>query len=146
MLLVALFLTSAFISFLLTPACRNIALWLGLLDHPDADRKLHNRPIPRVGGIAILLACAFSLAVMVLLPSSTDFTKYVPRVVPLLPSIVIIASIGLLDDLFGLRPWQKLLGETLAAVLTCCAGVHVAGFAGYQFPSWAAVPVTIIWL
>ena len=49
-------LFSFVLSLLLTPLCRNIAVRRGLLDKPDADRKFHKSPVPRVGGVPIMLA------------------------------------------------------------------------------------------
>ena len=63
---------------------------------------------------------------------------------PLLAALVF--ATGLLDDIFGLKPWQKLLGQVAAAVLVFSAGVHFSGIGGYQFPIWWTLPATILWL
>ena len=45
--------TAFLLCLLLTPICRDLFLRLNIVDHPDADRKLHLTPIPRIGGIPI---------------------------------------------------------------------------------------------
>ena len=54
--------------------------------------------------------------------------------------------LGLLDDLFHLRPWQKLFGELLAAGVAYGFGLHVEGLAGYAAASWLSLPLTVLWL
>jgi UDP-GlcNAc:undecaprenyl-phosphate GlcNAc-1-phosphate transferase len=54
--------------------------------------------------------------------------------------------IGLLDDLRGLRPWQKLSGQVLAAAVAFAAGVHIGSIAGHPLPHWIALPATLLWL
>jgi len=55
---VALGFTAFVLCFLLTPLCRNLSLRFNIVDHPDNDRKFHAAPIPRIGGVAIVLAYA----------------------------------------------------------------------------------------
>jgi UDP-GlcNAc:undecaprenyl-phosphate GlcNAc-1-phosphate transferase len=146
MSLTCLFLLSAVFSFLLTPICRNVSVRLGFLDCPNDSRKIHRQPVPRVGGIPMLVACGLSLGLLALFNPGADYIRYLSQIGALLPSISIIITIGLIDDLLGLKPWQKLLGASVAAALVCAAGVHVTGFGGWRFPHWAAFPVTTVWL
>ena len=57
----ALGTTAFLLCFVLTPLCRNLAIRFGLLDQPDTRRKLHAKPIPRLGGVAIVVSYALSL-------------------------------------------------------------------------------------
>ena len=146
--LAVLFFCSLTLSLLLTPLCRNVARRLGVVDAPGERRKVHKRPIPRIGGIPILAAYVGALGALMLTPPSTGsrVTEGLPAAWPLLPAVFLVFLTGLLDDLFALRPWQKLAGETIAGVLACTAGVRINGLAGFQFPGWWAVPLTILWL
>jgi len=130
--LLAVFLLSFGLSFVLTPICRDLALRYGWVDQPDHARKIHSRPIPRVGGIPILIAC--------LLSAHAAETRI------LLPSLLVVFVIGLCDDLAGLAPWHKLAGQIAAAALACSAGVRMDNLAGHSVPAWCAVPLTIFWL
>ncbi len=129
---------------ILTPIVRDIFRSYGVVDKPDR-RKLHPHPIPRVGGIPIAIAY-----VIALYPFSTEsqlLSEYLPLAWKMIPAAALIFAIGLTDDLIGLKPWQKLLGQTGAAVLAYWAGVRVAGVAGF-FPSeiWTSLPLTLFWL
>jgi len=54
--------------------------------------------------------------------------------------------VGFADDLFRLRPWQKLIGEIVAAAWAYGVGVRVFGFAGYAMENWWSLPLTVFWL
>src|SRR5208337_5346983 len=64
----------------------------------------------------------------------------------LLPAAVIIFLTGLLDDLRGLSAWQKLGGQFIAATVAVWSGVQITSIAWHQFPSWFAIPLTVVWL
>ena len=58
-----------------------------------------------------------------------------------------LAPVGLLDDNFNIRPWQKLLGQVAAASLAYFyGGVHITGLAGYPVPGYAGAILTIFFL
>ena len=142
----------AFVSFvlslLLTPLVRNASRRLGLFDLPDDGRKRHGRPIPRVGGIAVALAytLAFGLLLMTKLHAGDIVWNAFPLIGKLFPAAAFIFAIGLLDDLLGLKPWQKLVGQIVSAVIAYFAGVQVLGFAGHFVPVWLSFLVTVVWL
>jgi UDP-GlcNAc:undecaprenyl-phosphate GlcNAc-1-phosphate transferase len=141
-------LVSFVLSFLLTPLFRNIAVRRGMLDKPDADRKFHKSPVPRVGGAPIMVAYTVAAAMLAL--SRLAGGHVIPGVLPftlsLMPGLLVVFATGLADDLFGLKPWQKLLGEVAAAVCVCGAGFHIASIGGYAVNHWIGVPLTIVWL
>ncbi len=64
----------------------------------------------------------------------------------LVPSILVVFTVGLLDDLVGLRSWEKLCGQLFAAVLAYVNGVQVIGFVGYAAHGWLTLPITVGWL
>ncbi|HEV3332037.1 MAG TPA: MraY family glycosyltransferase [Bryobacteraceae bacterium] len=130
-----------------TPVVRDLAVRFGIVDHPDNRRKLHHRPIPRVGGIAIFVsyllafaATAFGfLDVHTVLPQGSMAAGF-------FASLVIVFATGLLDDLVNLRPWQKLGGQVLAALTAYFSGVQIHLFRGHPLEIWFSLPFTIIWL
>jgi len=129
---------------ILTPIFRDIFRSYGIVDKPDR-RKMHAHPIPRVGGIPIAIAY-----VVALYPFSTEsrlLAEYLPLAWKMIPAAGLIFAIGLTDDLIGLKPWQKLLGQLAAAALAYWAGVRVAGVAGLlPSESWTSLPITLFWL
>src|SRR4051812_5157283 len=107
-------LASFVLSLLLTPLVRNLFRRLGIMDHPDDLRKLHGSAIPRVGGIAV--AVSYILSFAILLASNLKGGGVVFSALPfawhLFPAAGVIFALGLLDDIVGLKPWQKLVGQT----------------------------------
>jgi UDP-GlcNAc:undecaprenyl-phosphate/decaprenyl-phosphate GlcNAc-1-phosphate transferase len=141
-----------FVSFclalLLTPVARNLFRKWGFVDHPDADRKHHESPVPRIGGIPLVAAYMCSLGILSLTPLGAGhiIVRALPQALHFLPAVLLIFATGLLDDLVGLRPWQKFLGQIAAAVAAYFAGIHVMAFGGHQIAIWLSLPLTIVWL
>jgi UDP-GlcNAc:undecaprenyl-phosphate/decaprenyl-phosphate GlcNAc-1-phosphate transferase len=138
-----------FCALVLTPFIRSAALKLNLVDRPD-PRKIHTEPIPRVGGVAIALAYVLSFGFVLIAPYRGlpfNIDTVIPRALVLMPAAILVFAIGLLDDLLGLKPWQKLIGEIVAALIAFRAGVHidfVNQFHNLHF--WISLPVTVLWL
>src|SRR5579884_4064934 len=135
-------------AFLLTPLVRDVFRRWGIVDHPGDGRKIHTLPIARVGGVAIALACvlAFGLLYVVKLNAGHLVWDSWRDVIRLLPAACLVFVVGLFDDIFGLKPIQKLLGQLAAAGLAFWGGVHVQTFGGHAVAHWLALPVTIGWL
>jgi len=146
------FVLLACISFLfallLTPLIRNAALARGLVDWPDDKRHLHAHSIPRVGGVAIVIA--YLAAVTLVLVSPLQAAKFIgigiPLAVKILPTALLVFAAGLADDVRGLKPWQKLAAQLAAAGLAFWAGIRITGIVGFPLPLWLSVLLTVIWL
>lgn len=143
--LLALALFSFVSCFILTPVCRNLFVRAGLVDHPDTDRKFHLRPVPRVGGVAIVIAYSVTLcAVLFLHPGGrVIYIQHQHLLFELLPAAGLVFLTGLLDDLVNLKPWQKLSGLTVAAALAVALG---ARFSTPHLPSFVCVLLSFLWL
>jgi UDP-GlcNAc:undecaprenyl-phosphate GlcNAc-1-phosphate transferase len=104
----------------LTPIARRLAPQLGFMDQPSA-RKVHNQPVPRVGGVAIFLAV---IAAAVVVGRRYNFAQF--------GSIIIgatgISFMGLIDDRWGLGFVIKMIGQVLAALLLYATGIYVGIF------------------
>lgn len=135
------------LALVLTPLLRNVCRRNGLVDRPNS-RKRHAEPVPRLGGIPLLLSClgSFSLLLAVESQGSSLAWASLPLVLQLLPGVGVIFAVGLADDLIGLNAWQKLAGQIVAAGISYWIGVSAGGFAGFTFPDWASLPLTIGWL
>jgi UDP-GlcNAc:undecaprenyl-phosphate/decaprenyl-phosphate GlcNAc-1-phosphate transferase len=132
------------VSLVLTPIFRDVFRSYKVVDQPDHSRKVHVYPIPRVGGIAI--AIAYVLAFYLALPSDGSVRSDLSIVEKILPSAILVFATGLVDDFFGLKPWQKLIGQIIAACLAWWAGVRL-GIIGDKpvAEPWAFV-LTVGWL
>jgi UDP-GlcNAc:undecaprenyl-phosphate GlcNAc-1-phosphate transferase len=118
------------------------------VDRPDTKRKLHKVPIPRIGGVPIVLAYTGSVGILFLIGASRNLPahEHLHLVWSLLFSASLVFGVGLLDDLITLQPWVKLLGETFAALLAYFGGVQIHNIAAYDIGSSLGLPLTIIWL
>jgi len=111
MVIVALIygLMGLIISTILTPLVKSIVTEKEILDQPS-DVKIHTEPIPRAGGIAIVVA--FFVAIILFLGTAIELRTFL-----VLLAIAVIVAVGLIDDIKGLKPVQKLLGQSIAALI-----------------------------
>ena len=132
----------------LTPLVRDLVGARGWFDQPDHERKIHSRPVPRVGGIPILLACGISFSLLALSnrTGSGAAAEVLPYAWRLAPAVLTIFAAGLVDDLHGLRPWQKLTCQFAAAALAYWAGIGIRGVGGHPVSAWLGIPLTLLWL
>jgi UDP-GlcNAc:undecaprenyl-phosphate/decaprenyl-phosphate GlcNAc-1-phosphate transferase len=133
--------------FILTPLIRNLALKLGLVDLPDA-RKIHVKPVPRIGGVAIVLSYAAAIGLMVrFAPKGASIAiQHRDLVLSLFPAVTLIFLIGLIDDLLHLRAWQKLAGQILAAILAVSMGARIPLLSGHDSTGWIMWLLSVGWL
>ena len=141
-----LFLAALILSLILTPFVRELNRKMGMVDNPGG-RRINATPIPRGGGVAVILAFALSTAAFVLFtdkPISTAIQDSAYWRMLLLS--LGIGAIGFYDDLFEMKPVVKLLGQIVLATLAFFWG-HV-GF-HFFFPSiplWVDLPLTVFWI
>lgn len=138
-----LFLTTLLISIIVTitvmPYSRSLAIRLKAMDTPD-HRKIHANVMPKCGGMAMALGT--SVPILLWAPK-TSF------VLGLMLGGMIIVIFGVLDDIKDLKPYIKLVGQTLAAlVITSVGGITIKDLgafwtAGAVLPDWVAVPLTV---
>ena len=112
------FAAAAAIAWLLVPVAEAFAWRIGAIDLPS-ERSLHVVPTPRLSGIAILIAVCASGAI---------FLPWDDQTRAILLGAIVIAMVGMVDDLFDLPPLVKLLGQIAAAVIPVTAGVTVDVF------------------
>ena len=129
---VTLALTAAVAALVFTPLVRVLAARVGALDVPDG-RRVHDVAVPRLGGVAVLLACVVTLALAPALGSDVR-GLLVARgwdVGALLVGVLIVIATGVVDDTRGLRPLPKLGFQIVAAAVAVGGGY---GFAGMRNP------------
>ncbi len=136
-----IFMVALFTALIIVPFLQRWAIEAGAVDMPDA-RKMHDRAVPRIGGVAIGMAWLFSLLVYV------DMTREVRGI---LTGSLVVFCIGLIDDLYGLTPRRKFLGQIIACLVTMAVGKlfiyqlgDLFGTGTLVIPAWLAIPFTVI--
>jgi UDP-GlcNAc:undecaprenyl-phosphate GlcNAc-1-phosphate transferase len=149
-LILTLGFLSVVLSLLITPLVRDSIGRAGFLDLPDGVRKKHAGPVPRVGGIAIVVSYVATFAIAMALPFT--YTDFLHSAIPSILKLGLVATLvfltGVLDDLVGLSPRQKLIGIFGASSLAYFAGIRVdiRLFHGIPDWPWLAFAITVIWL
>ncbi|WP_153726538.1 MraY family glycosyltransferase [Heliorestis convoluta] len=144
----ALAATAAFlVALALTPVARWLAFRIGAVDKPSG-RKVHQKTMPRLGGLAIY--GGFVLTVLAMGLWNSDFLQL--PILGLLVGATIIVVVGIVDDTYDLPPKVKLLGQILAAASVIPFGISV-DFVTNPFHNyhtfdlgWLHIPITIFWI
>src|SRR5881296_1330802 len=118
------FILSTLCGTLLTPLVRTLAYRKGALDHALSSRKIHGRPIPRLGGVAIVLAFYTPIVGLLLFHSGVSemFLAEREKVVGLFVGGAAIALLGIYDDLRGAGAGRKFLVQFAVAGLMYALG------------------------
>ena len=144
---------SAFlISLILTPLIRRRCQQRHMLDFPTSPRKIHVKPIPRLGGIAIYLAFFLPLFASLLTDGAISevFSRQLDTLLSLFATSTLIFAIGVYDDIRGATVMQKLTVQFVAATLIYFLGFKVqmlaVPFIGPVSLGFWELPVTLLWI
>lgn len=144
--------TIAFIfATLLTPMVRSVARSYGIVDKPDALRKMQSNAVALGGGLAVL--GAFLLTVGIALFTAPEAATYIQNhwrlMLVIAGSFVAISFVGFADDAWTIRGRQKLAAQVLISMLLIASGLqitHISIFSWSIDLGWTAIPITLLWL
>ena len=138
---VAALICSILLAYAATPIVRVLAFKVGAIDVPKDNRRMHKKPIPRIGGLAIFLS---------FITTCLFFCKYDTDLFLILGGAFFIVILGIIDDIHSINPFVKLIFQLLIAAIPVIGGIRIDYFhyAGdnYIFLGFWAIPVTIIWI
>jgi UDP-GlcNAc:undecaprenyl-phosphate/decaprenyl-phosphate GlcNAc-1-phosphate transferase len=136
-------LSAGLIVVLLTPLVTRLAIRVGAYDIPGRDRpRVHTRPIPRIGGLAIAAGIVVPAVVFLDVDGALE---------GILIGVPVVAAIGLFDDVRGLSASRKLLLVLAAACIPVIAydmwfrriGLP---FVAFDLDPWLGIPLTLVWI
>lgn len=134
------FIVAMVVSYLSTPLVKKIAWKIGAIDFPS-ERRVHKKPMPRIGGLAIYLA--FMIASIIVLPIERM------AIHGILLGGTFIVFVGILDDIYDLPAKVKLIGQIIAAIILVAFGLKVQWLTnplgGMIYLGKLSIPLTIFW-
>ena len=136
---------SLVMSFILTPVVKVFAQKVGTVDVPKDGRRMHDHPIPRLGGLARFLG---------FLVSTLLFSKVDTQVRGMLLGCVLVVITGVIDDIVPLKWWVKLLLQIAAALIAVFSGIRIEVFSNpipFTGTEWLilremSIPITVLWI
>ena len=133
-------LCAGLIAFTMTPPVRVLAFRIGAVDIPLDQRRMHKKPIPRIGGLAIFFG--FTASTMI-------FCNPTKELFAICLGGFVLVALGIFDDVFRLPAMLKFVVQIGAAVIAVVNGVvidHISIGGNYvMFGVWR-IPITILWI
>lgn len=123
-----------------TPVIKKLAPVIGAVDIPKDERRMHDKPMPLCGGIAIFLG--FSVSSFIFADLSSEFWG-------IWLGALFIIIIGILDDIFSLNAYIKLAGQIVGAAIPTIFGLNIEYiniFGNQIHLGVIGIPLTIIWI
>ncbi len=128
------------LSFATTPAVRVLAFKIGAIDVPKDNRRMHSKPIPRIGGLAIYLSfCVTCLF----------FCSYNLELLILLAGGLLMTALGIFDDVFRLPAIVKFICQIAIGVATALGGIRIDQVMIGGNPvslGFFSIPLTVLWI
>ena len=138
------FISAVIISFIMTPLARKLAIKVGAFDVPKDERKIHNKPIPYFGGLAIYVSIIACMFVYMPHKESNLFITV---------GATIIVLTGIVDDMKGMPAKLKMMLQIVAALIAIKGGVQIHFISnplsetGMSYLlSWLSLPITLFWI
>ena len=136
---------AAVVALISTPVVRSLAFRIGAVDVPKDGRRMHDHPIPRMGGLAIFFG--FLLSVLVFLPLSLQLRS-------MLLGAVVIVILGIFDDIYALSAKLKFVVQIAAALMAVLGGnqitvlsnINVFSSEPYWELGWLSYPISVLWI
>ena len=138
-------LVALIVSFLMTPVVKTFAYKVGAIDVPKDNRRMHKKPIPRLGGLAIFMG--FMVAILL-------FGQITKQMQGILLGAVIIVVLGVVDDITPLPAKLKFVVQIIAALIPVSHGVVIQALSNPNLFSdnayWVlgplGIPITVLWI
>lgn len=153
-IIISAFVSAVILGRIIIPNILIISLRKRLFDVPD-ERKVHKRPIPRLGGVTFFPVILFSLCVFTAVrlmtghgPAETSTTDLVCEFLFLTGGLTLLYIVGIADDLIVVRYQKKFLVQIISAAMFPLSGLYINNFYGlfgiYLIPAEVGIPLTML--
>ncbi len=139
-----------------TALCKRIALKFGIVDRPDDRVKTHKGTVAYLGGVGMLIGLtAGILAGTYYLRDQEPLPSTLAWLFGVLAGGAIVCFVGLIDDIFDLKPYQKMLGQVTAAAILIAVGIRPSlsffrTYLGWNIPANVeivlGIPIVIVFV
>lgn len=154
---IILFAVALGVTIALTPLARRLAIALDAIDYPS-ERRVNMQPIPRMGGVAIFGGMVAALALALVGAHFWGWTTPLQgglgnkvNWIGVAVGILIMFGVGIVDDIYNLKPKAKLLGQIVAACVVAFSGLLFSSIHNFisddyfEF-GWLSYPLTVFYL
>lgn len=140
------------ICLIITPIVIKFSKKFNLVDIPKDDRRVHSKPMPRVGGIAIVISMLLGLGIYYIITRNIPSIALNKKFLGYLLGGIVIFAMGLIDDIVNLKARYKFLFQLAAAFIVYLFGIRISGI---KIPfiytdiinfGWLDLPITLLWI
>lgn len=143
LLYIAAFASAFAITLVATPFARWLSIKVGAIDYPK-DRGVHTKPMPRMGGISIILGFTITVLMVFFFDRSMNPVQFIG----FLTGALLIAALGIADDIKNLPAKFKFSVQIVAALIVIFSGTQI------ELVLWpvtttlqkVSIPITLIWI
>lgn len=151
---------AAGVTYATTPLVMRLATHLKIIDGTEDERRVHDTPTPRIGGVAVFFGFAFALFTVLgfaLAKSHFELSEALSAhdLIGLLFGSMLILSVGIWDDVMQMRARNKFIAQILVASISMMYGFIITGFSNpfaphnahnwISLPLWVSIPFTLVW-
>ncbi len=145
------FLLAFMTAFVITPYTIKLAKKVGAIDMPS-DRRVNKKPIPRIGGIAVIAGFIVSAVYLIITMifegklNLNDPENYKMKVLGFFLGIIVLATFAYIDDVKSLKPIQKLIAQVVAAIIIYAFGIRIDEINEQMLPEILSFILTVGWI
>lgn len=143
LLYIAAFACAFAITLVTTPFAKWLSVKCGAIDYPK-DRGVHKKPMPRMGGVAIVLGFTITVLMVNYFDKSMDSRQFAGFLV----GALLIAGLGVVDDMKNLPAKLKFCVQILAALIVIFSGtrIQVVLWPVTAYLQKFSIPITLVWI
>lgn len=154
MIMLYVIIAITFVSCLiLTPIVIKLCKKYNIVDIPKDSRRVHSKPMPRIGGVAIVTSMLIGFFIYYLITKDIPSIALNEKFLGYILGGLTIAAMGLIDDLFNLRARYKFIFQLIASLIVYYFGIRITGAKipffhanVIEFAWWIDLPLTMIWV